>query len=121
MEANLGERGKRLRRFLSAHPLCCYCGADADTEDHCPARICFRDRIGPEDWSFPSCSACNAAISRTEQVVAFFIRALDHTEDNMRTADLQRLLRGVTNNNPEVLPDFNPSANMKRKMLDVTP
>jgi hypothetical protein len=35
----------------------------------------------------------------------------------MRHADLQRLLRGVTNNNPEVLPNFNPRANEKRRML----
>jgi hypothetical protein len=113
----LGERASRLRRFLSDHPLCCYCGDAAETEDHCPARICFREKIGPEGWSFPSCRRCNSAISGTEQVVAFFIRALDHTDENLREADLQRLLRGVQNNHPEVMPDLNPSPNEKRRMM----
>ena len=113
----MGEKSRRLQRFFAGHPLCCYCGQVAETEDHCPARICFRDKIGPEDWSFPACRACNSAISGTEQVVAFFIRALDHTDANMRDADLRRLYRGVHNNHPEVLPKLFPSANEKRRML----
>lgn len=113
----MGEKLRRVQRFLKEHPKCCYCGEAATTEDHCPARICFRDRIGPEGWSFPSCRDCNAAISRTEQVVALYIRALDFTDENMRTADIQRLVSGVKNNNPEVFPDLFPSANEKRKML----
>lgn len=114
----MGEKLNRVQRFLQEHPRCCYCGDLATTEDHCPARICFRDKVGPEGWSFPSCRECNAAISRTEQVVAFYIRALDFTDDNIRSADLQRLVRGVKNNNPEVFPDLFPSANEKRKMLE---
>lgn len=113
----MGEKSKRRARFLAEHPVCCYCGSEATTEDHCPARICFRDRIGPDGWSFPACAACNSAISKTEQVVAFYIRALDFTDENMRTADLQRLLQGVTNNNPDLVPRINAGANEKRRML----
>ena len=113
----MGAKSDRLRRFLADHPACCYCGDIAQTEDHCPARICFRDRVGPEDWSFPACEACNAAISRTEQAVAFYIRALDFTDENFRDADVQRLLNGVKNNNLEAFPDLFPSANEKRKLL----
>lgn len=113
----MGEKLSRLRRFLIDHPACCYCGDTAETEDHCPARICFRDRIGPEAWSFPACRSCNAAISRAEQVVAFYIRVSDFTDENFRDADVQRLMSGVKNNNPEAFPDLFPSANEKREML----
>ena len=113
----MGEKNKRRAKFLADHPTCCFCGDAATTEDHCPARICFRNKEGPEDWSFPACHACNSAISGTEQLVAFYIRALDFTEANIREDDLQRLARGVLNNHPDLFPKLDIPANEKRKML----
>ncbi|WGM47849.1 hypothetical protein KOAAANKH_02734 [Brevundimonas sp. NIBR10] len=114
----MGEAKSRKARFLAANPICCYCGSSPSTEeDHCPARICFREKVGPDGWSFPSCSACNRAISGTEQVVAFYIRALDHTDENYREADIQRLTAGIRNNAPEVFPKLDQSAAEKRRMM----
>lgn len=104
--------------FLEQHPTCCFCGDEPSAEpDHCPARICFRGKEGPEDWIFPACISCNRAISGVEQVVAFYIRTLDFTDENYRAEDLARLIQGLKNNQPELFPRVTLSAIEKRKML----
>lgn len=111
-------RQRRKSAFLRDNPICCFCGDSASIEpDHCPARICFRGKEGPEDWVFPACSACNRSISGTEQVIAFYIRTLDHTDENYREADLARLLSGLKNNHPDLMPRVHLPAIEKRKML----
>ena len=37
-------------RFITAHPRCCFCNGERATteQDHAPARICFKNKVGPE-------------------------------------------------------------------------
>jgi hypothetical protein len=42
---------------------------------------------------------------------------LDHTDENYREADLNRLLKGLKNNHPDLMPRVQLSAIEKRRML----
>lgn len=107
-EAKLKRQRKEERRvrLLLEHPWCCFCGGTtpAKTVDHVPARICFRRKEPPEGYEFSACEACNAAAKASEQVVAMYIRLLDHDGDNLDPEDIRRLVRGVGNNLPGTLP-----------------
>ena len=95
--------------FLTENPRCCFCnGERASVElDHAPARICFRQKQGPEGFVFPSCVACNRAASISEQVVAFLIRMMEPTSAHLDDRDFNKLVSGLINNTPAALPILN--------------
>ncbi len=110
----MGEAGRKRQRasdrrveLLRDHPWCCFCGGGtpATTVDHVPARICFRRREPPEGYEFPACEECNAAAKRSELIVGFYIRTFDHDDNNLDGQDIHRLVRGMANNAPEMLPE----------------
>ncbi|MCG2665111.1 hypothetical protein [Brevundimonas sp.] len=95
--------------FLAANPRCCFCnGERASAElDHAPARICFRQKQGPEGFVFPSCGQCNRAAAISEQVVAFLIRMMEPTSAYLDDRDIDKLISGLINNTPAALPILN--------------
>ena len=96
---------KRKQEFLNQHPICFNCGtAAATTEDHVPSRECFVERQGPEGFVFPACGPCNAKISSIEQGMALLIRVADDDERRLDQVALEKLIRGVRNNTPDLLP-----------------
>jgi hypothetical protein len=97
----MGAKSAKKRAFLAAHPTCYFCGTAASTtEDHVPARVCFKDRAWPEGYVFPACAACNAKDKDSEQVVAFHLHSMtDNTED------FARAYAGLKNNYPSALPN----------------
>lgn len=99
-------KATRKATFLAANPRCCYCNGERASEelDHMPARICFKDRQGPEDMVFPTCVLCNRAASQSEQVAAFHIRCTDFNDANFSASNLDKLATGVANNNRKALP-----------------
>lgn len=113
----MGARKRHREAFLGAHPVCCFCAeAPATTIDHVPARTCFRGRVGPEDFEFPACEACNSASRTAEQVFGFLVRVFN-AEDNGPPDDLAELVRHLRNNAPDCLPSADISTNQKRKIL----
>ena len=101
-----------LNAFKAEHPRCCFCNGERATDepDHAPARICFRQKQGPEGFVFPSCTPCNRAASLSEQVVAFHIRMMDQTGAHLDDRDVDKLISGVVNNAPSTLPILNAQA-----------
>jgi len=96
---------KRKQEFLKEHPICFNCGtAAATTEDHVPSRECFVERQWPEGFVFPACGPCNAKIASIEQGMALLIRVTDHDESRLDQSVLEKLIRGVRNNTPDMLP-----------------
>lgn len=87
-------------------PYCCFCGGHARSaeEDHVPSRSCFVGRQWPEGYSFGACKRCNEDTRQSELIAAFYVRWMDHEEKNLVDADLQRLLQGMKNNHPALLP-----------------
>lgn len=115
----MGAKAAGKRRFLSAHPLCCFCGgsAPATTEDHVPPRAMFRRRQWPEGYVFPACQSCNSATRFTEQVMAMVSRVSVATSDDLHDSEIRQALDGVRNNNPVLFREMRPSANDVRRFL----
>lgn len=111
---------KRKQEFLKQHPVCFNCGtAPATTEDHVPSRECFVQRQWPEDFVFPACHPCNGKIASIEQGMALLIRLTDEDESRIDHATLEKLIRGVRNNTPEMLPtEFTDPAERIRAIAD---
>lgn len=109
----MGDKKARKAAFLAAHPVCYLCGmASSTTEDHVPARICFKDRAWPDGYVFPACASCNAKDKDAEQVVAFHLHSMT---DN--TAEFARAYAGLKNNYPSALPNPFMSLGDKAKAL----
>jgi hypothetical protein len=107
----MGEANRKLNRrqtFLQEHPSCVYCGAPATTSDHCPPRTFFQNREWPQTYEFPACQPCNGGARLDEQALAILIR-----NDSAGTAsasdqlEWERLVRGVRNNQPHMLAEWN--------------
>ncbi|MBM3090273.1 hypothetical protein GFB56_05525 [Ensifer sp. T173] len=112
----MGAGKKRREAFLAKNAVCYFCGAEATTIDHVPARECFRDRVGPEGYEFPACAECNNTAGPIEQVVALYLIMGNH--DGMSSVPhMQKLIRGVHNNNPQFLPVLDLTANEKRRAI----
>lgn len=110
MVSRVGEsKAKKQRRelFLQANPRCTYCGAPATTIDHCPPRCFFEDRNWPKGYEFAACLQCNRQSSKDEQLLAVLTRVRhDSGFDQKSHADWERLLRGVRNNQLEILTEW---------------
>lgn len=102
----MGRGRDHKRRFLAAHPYCCFCGGMAATEgpDHVPSRALFDGRQWPEGFEFPACFECNQASRFDEQIVAMLSRIHSATEPTDRDLlEVQESIRAVAANDPEVL------------------
>jgi hypothetical protein len=115
----MGERKNKLKRFLAAHPICCFCGGSnpATTIDHVPGRACFPDRVGPEGFEFPACDRCQSASRLDELAFSFYVKLSDPDDTNYRERDFKRISEGVKNNLPHLFPDVRLSANEVRRSL----
>jgi hypothetical protein len=106
----MGEAARKKKNttsFLSVHKWCVYCGAAAETTDHCPPRCFFIGRQWPETYEFPACKACNEEARLDEQALAVLMRtqASDFSTGAAR-AEWERLLQGVTNNQPDLIREW---------------
>jgi hypothetical protein len=109
---------ERKSAFLTQHPKCYSCEtADATTIDHVPARECFKGGIGPESFEFPACAWCNHLTSQIEQAVALWIRLADFDDTTLDDAQFIKLVKGVGNNTPHLLPIPEASLRDKRNLL----
>ena len=98
-------KSNKRREFLDAHPICFNCGtAKSTTEDHVPSRQCFVKRHWPEGYVFPACKPCNEKLSSIEQGMALLIRLADQDEGRVDEAELRKMIEGVRNNTPDLLP-----------------
>ena len=119
----MGEARQRKRRFLAAHPCCCFCGGlePATSVDHIPARTCFVGRAGPEGFEFPACDKCQRASRLDELAFGMFVRFNDPSTDNYEREGIIKAFEGVRNNLPHLLPfpvsDCDKRAALKAKGL----
>lgn len=103
-------------RFLFENPLCCHCGKAADSVDHCPPKAFFLDKRWPEGFQFPSCDACNKGARSDDALAAVLshIAIVDPDSDLSREA-WQRQIRGLVNNQPEVIAEWQKSGLVETK------
>lgn len=115
----MGAAKRRREAFFEAHPFCCFCGGHtlANTIDHVPLRAAFANGIGPEGFEFPACEACNGGSSQSEQILALYARLCDRNNENYSWGHIEKLIVGVRNNRPHLLPKADVTANAKRRVL----
>lgn len=101
----MGRAAENKKRFLKQHPKCCFCGGEreATTTDHIPSRAVFVGRNWPEGYEYPACIECNRDTAQDEQVVALISRFGLHDPRPGEDKELEKLLLGIRNNNPNVL------------------
>jgi len=115
----MGLKAQKRREFFRKHPICCFCGGDAQaTEpDHIPSRVLFDNRQWPEGYVFPSCVACNRETRHDEQVVALLSRIYPEADTLEKEKELNERIRAVAFNYPEIIPELMPTLNQKRKAI----
>jgi hypothetical protein len=100
-------KSDRRRRLLEDHPHCIYCGAPANTTDHCPPRAFFQSRHWPETYEFPACGPCNASARLDEQALAVLIRStLSEVRPEADNLEWRKLVQGVKNNQPLLMAEW---------------
>jgi hypothetical protein len=119
-------RQKRLSQaaLLAANPFCVYCGGTqrATTVDHMPPRIFFRAKLRPGQFEFPSCHPCNQGTKDTDQLIAWLGRVYPDATNEMDKADVKKILKGLENNQPEVLKEMYigpPGQELARKRVPI--
>ncbi|MDA7787956.1 hypothetical protein N8940_01840 [Sphingomonadaceae bacterium] len=114
----MGAKRVRKERFLKLHPFCCFCGGESpsSTIDHVPNRASFPQRVGPEGFEFPACDGCQRATRLDELAFSIMVRFC-RNEGDYDQAQFLRLLDGIKNNMPELLPDLSLTASDKRRGL----
>ena len=72
----MSTRSEQRTKFLSAHPLCAFCGGlrAATTIEHCPPRSLFQFKQWPEGFEFPACEECNLGSGDDDAAVAMLAR-----------------------------------------------
>ena len=99
----MGNRRLVKQAFLTANPMCCFCGGatPAVEEDHIPARSLFRQRQWPEGYVFPACAACNDASSLDELTIGWIVRVQFRDSDSTDETELAAALGKVWRRRPE--------------------
>lgn len=102
----MGDARRRKGRFLTAHPICCFCGGGtrATTVDHIPSKDCFKGRAFPEGFEFPACARCQGQMRSDEQIFSFVVQMSDRNAANYDREKSRRSIRGIKNNHPHLLP-----------------
>lgn len=115
----MGNSARRLRLFLSNHPLCCYCGGQtpATTQDHFPSRSFFPGRLWPEGYVFPACTSCNSMTAEDEAIVALLARIYPEASSPEEKEEVTRLMRALSELHPELFASLFPSASSVRRWL----
>lgn len=115
----MGEAKNKKQRFLATNPYCCFCGGrtPATSVDHVPPRICFVERAAPEGFEFPACDICQGATRLAELAFGMFVRFNDPSDENYRSAEVQKIALGIKNNLPHLFPIVGLTTREKRKAL----
>ena len=111
----MGERKRKLQRFLSEHKKCIFCGGvvDATTIEHCPPRALFQNRIAPDGFEFSSCAPCNNYSSDEDLIVAVIAR-MGSAEHGDADGRLVGMMKNLNRQRPDFYKTFLPSATEAR-------
>jgi hypothetical protein len=116
----------RKKRFLLAHPYCCFCGGAVQSTsiDHIPPKACFPDGYWPEEFEFPGCEECNQGSKRDDQLTGFYTQLLDFNESNRTPQDAAKMTKlhdAIAQNYPDALPDTATSVPIHQVGAIITP
>lgn len=113
----MGEKKNVLKKFLSAHPICCFCGGvePAEEQDHLPPRSVFDNKKWPEGYIFPACKKCNRGSSKDDTIFALVARIYPVAEESEDVfSETEKLIKAYIENYPDEASNIFLSANQKR-------
>jgi hypothetical protein len=72
----MGDAKQRRAAIKAAQPLCILCGGNRPTEtiEHCPPRVAFFEKQGPDRFEFGACGACNKGSTNDDLLFGFMVR-----------------------------------------------
>jgi hypothetical protein len=122
----VGESKRRLlsrAEMLRTHPWCIFCGGEtpATTTDHVPPITVFDTRQRPKGLEFPACDGCNSGSRPTDQIVGYLSRLFPNSTTSSSQAELKKILRGISNNQPELLKEMLPTIQQRERFLKAAP
>jgi hypothetical protein len=84
----MGDAKQRRAAIKAAQPLCVICGGCRPTEtiEHCPPRVAFLEKQGPDLFEFGACGACNRGSRNDDLLFGFMVRlggALDSRSEGL--------------------------------------
>ena len=101
---------KRRDIIMEGQPNCIFCGGNtpADTIDHIPPKVIFRNKQWPEDFEFSGCASCNNGSKSYDYLIGFMARFTDdkiHNEHDIE--EMMRFMKSVSINYPNVVKAMN--------------
>jgi hypothetical protein len=110
-DSHVGQARQKRESFeamLAKRPGCIYCAgaAIATTIEHMPPRSMFEGRQRPKGLEFPACEPCNGGTKHSDLVAAMLARCWTNSNSVEHQRELQKVLGGVANNVPGVLPEM---------------
>jgi hypothetical protein len=119
LDTEMGTQRRRLSKFLSEHPNCCYCGGTtpATTQDHFPPRAVFVGRQWPEGYVYPACNRCNGDAAEDEAIITLLSRMYPSADTEAGQREVINLMRAVAEQHPDLYHSLMPSANSVRRWL----
>lgn len=98
----MGQARMRKLRIQQGNHKCIFCGGltKAETVDHVPPKVLFREKIWPEGFEFPACLSCNSKTSDNDLIVGVMAR-MTRDGDN-----LTGLLKNLKKQKPKLLPQM---------------
>lgn len=98
----MGEARIRKLRIQNGDYKCIFCGGltKAETVDHVPPKVMFREKIWPEGFEFPACLSCNSKASDNDLIVGVMARMTRDGED------LSGLFKSLRRQKPKLLPQM---------------
>jgi hypothetical protein len=118
--AFMGESKRKrgaLAEFLKHNPICCFCGGPtlSTTIDHVPSRQMFAGRLRPKWLEVPACHDCNQDTRNHEQVAAMLGRLYPDPATVAERAEMERIMRAVSNNISGLLEEMRPSQRQQER------
>jgi hypothetical protein len=98
----MGESQRKKLKIKNGNYQCIFCGGftPANTVDHVPPKIIFRNKSWPEGFEFPACEACNNGTSDDDLVVGLLARMTK--EDS----SILGLLKNIKGQHPQLLAEM---------------
>ncbi len=93
----------RKNKRLADGAACTFCGSIAATVEHSPPKVLFLNSDCPKGWEFPACDKCNEGTRQSDQIFAFFVFSSILDPSPPEWAHLRKLIRGIWNNQPQVI------------------
>lgn len=115
----MGEKKRRLEKFLASHPLCCFCGGvvAATTRDHIPPRTIFKNKKWPLGYEFPACFECNNDSSGDDAIVGLISRMQPAGAPENEHREFENLTRAFVEQHPTVAKNMRMGANDIRRAM----